>query len=74
MFEDKAIINVAKKKRTYSGGEYYGNVFKVMVDYYPECETHEVLKLIKEKFPVEEEYEVKKTLWQYRGTEVEEGE
>lgn len=74
MFEDKAIINVVKKKRTYSGTEYYEHVFKVVVDYYPECKTHDVLKLIKKKFPVEEEYEVKETLWRCRGTEVEEDE
>lgn len=72
MYVDKAIINVSKKKRTCSGGEYYGHAFKVVVDYYPECETHDVLKLFKEKFPVEEGYEVTETLWQCRGTSVEE--
>jgi len=72
MFEDKAVINIAKKKRTYSGGEYYGHLCKVVVDYYPECETHAVLKLMRKKFPVEEGYWVMETLWQCRGTEVEE--
>ena len=44
----------------------------MVVDYYPEFNTHDVLKLMREKFPVEEGYEVTETLWQCRGTEVEE--
>lgn len=72
MYENKAIINVAKKRKGYDGIERFYHLFNVSVDYYPECKDHEILKLIKEKFPEDEGYKVTETLWECKGKTVEE--
>lgn len=72
--QDHYEINVAKedgKRGYYIGSEFhkvYVHFCKVIVEQiYPECETHEVYKTMKEKFPESEGYKVDVTLWQGRG-------